>query len=73
MKIQRNPETGKIIPKRFTLEEIEAMDADQGGFCVACGAEAYGVEPDARRYRCEVCDHLTVFGASEIALRGWVE
>ena len=73
MSVERNPVTGKIIPKRFTLEQIEAMDDDQGGFCVACGAEAYEVEPDARGYECECCGNRTVYGASEIALRGWIK
>ncbi|MBW4025669.1 MAG: hypothetical protein HIU92_21585 [Proteobacteria bacterium] len=25
------------------------------GFCIRCGAEAEGVEPDAREYECESC------------------
>lgn len=30
---------------------IEAIESDDGsGFCTACGAEASGVEPDARNY-----------------------
>ncbi len=73
MEIRRNPTTGKIIPRRFTIEQIEEADSDMGGFCVACGAEAYGVEPDARAYRCDVCENRTVYGAAEIALRGWVK
>lgn len=35
------------------------------GFCRACGADAYGVEPDARRYECEACGELRVYGAEE--------
>lgn len=38
------------------------------GFCVACGAEAYDVEPDARRYECESCGANKVYGAQEILL-----
>ena len=38
------------------------------GFCVACGAEAYDVEPDARRYECECCGENRVYGAQEILL-----
>lgn len=38
------------------------------GFCVACGAEAYDVEPDARRYECESCGVNKVYGAQEILL-----
>ena len=36
------------------------------GFCVACGAEAEGVEPDAREYECEACGELAVYGADEL-------
>lgn len=38
------------------------------GFCIACGAEAYDVEPDARRYECEDCGVNKVYGAQEILL-----
>jgi len=35
---------------------IEAIEADESlGFCTACGEDAYGVEPDARKYTCDVC------------------
>lgn len=38
------------------------------GFCVRCGHEQDGCEPDARRYECEECGERAVFGASEIVL-----
>ena len=57
----------------FTLEQIESAMEDQGGFCIACGAEAYGVEPDARGYECEDCGARKVYGAEELALMGLVE
>ena len=38
------------------------------GFCIACGAEAYDVEPDARRYECDECGKEKVYGAQEILL-----
>ena len=38
------------------------------GFCLACGAEAYDVEPDARRYECDECGKEKVYGAQEILL-----
>ena len=40
------------------------------GFCLACGAEADGVEPDARGYHCEMCDATEVYGAEEILMMG---
>lgn len=46
---------------------MEAYAADDGlGFCIACGAEAGGVEPDAREAPCEVCGEPAVFGAEEL-------
>jgi hypothetical protein len=48
---------------------IDAVEAgDNTGFCLACGAEAYGVEPDARKYECEDCGAHKVYGAEELLL-----
>ncbi len=50
---------------------LEAAQADDClGFCLACGAEAYGVEPDARRYECETCGEKAVYGAEELVIAG---
>ena len=59
----------------ITLDRI--MDAverrmttlDNPGFCLACGNEAGGVEPDARRYECEACGERQVYGADELLMR----
>lgn len=53
-----------------TLEEImAAVQADDClGFCLACGEEASGVEPDARGYECESCGAHRVYGAEECLL-----
>jgi len=52
---------------KVSIEQV--MDAverdDNSGFCLECGAEAYGVEPDARRYKCEECGAMAVYGAEE--------
>ena len=45
---------------------------DSPGRCTACGAEASGVEPDARLYRCEECGENAVYGLEELLLRGQV-
>ena len=54
------------------LDEVMAavLADDSLGFCLACGAEAFGVEPDARKYECEVCGESKVYGAEEILLMG---
>ena len=49
---------------------IEAMSSDGNlGFCLECGAEASGVEPDARNYKCDACGQMQVFGAEEILVQ----
>lgn len=41
---------------------------DDPGFCISCGADVDGIEPDARRYPCEVCGNHAVYGAEELLL-----
>ena len=48
------------------LLAVESGDGE--GFCTACGDEAYGVEPDARNYKCESCGEYWVFGAEELLI-----
>jgi hypothetical protein len=48
-----------------------ALNDDGSGFCTQCGAEAYGVEPDARGYECEECGADAVYGAEELVLMGY--
>lgn len=48
---------------------IAAVEADDNiGFCIACGAEASGVEPDAVGYECEACGAPKVYGAEELLI-----
>jgi len=74
MQVKYSEKTGKPLVQRFKLATIERAITDAGytGFCVVCHGEADGVEPDAHGYKCEECGHMTVFGAEEIILRGWV-
>ena len=58
---------------RLSVEEYEQLTEGSGGFCLACGAEADGVEPDARYYECEVCEVKAVFGAEELLMMGHIE
>ena len=61
-------EVTQMVRKTVSQDEIiEAIEADDNlGFCVACGAQAYGVEPDAREYECENCGEMAVYGAEEL-------
>lgn len=72
MPITRNPVTNKIIPKTFTLEDIEVADEEYAGYCIACGAYRECTEPDARRYKCDDCGLSQVYGASELVIMGLV-
>lgn len=51
---------------------LELMD-ENGGACLACGEEAYGIEPDARRYQCDSCKAREVYGAEELLIMGCIE
>ena len=55
---------------KVSIEQV--MDAVESGedmgFCLACGAEAWGVEPDARKYKCDECSEWKVYGAEELLL-----
>jgi hypothetical protein len=55
---------------KVSLEQVlEAVEADDcRGYCLACGAEAFNCEPDARAYLCESCGAHEVFGAEELLL-----
>jgi hypothetical protein len=56
--------------KRALAIAVSLLEAgcDTEGVCLACGAEASGVEPDASGYTCEGCGEPSVSGAEEIVL-----
>ena len=58
------------LPDGLTLETVmESMSGDEyTGFCLKCGEQADGVEPDARRYECESCGANAVYGSEEIVM-----
>ncbi len=56
-----------MISQKRIMHAIES--GDSVGFCQACGAEAFGVEPDARNYRCESCGMPEVYGAEELLIQ----
>jgi hypothetical protein len=62
-----------IQPIQVSEAEYAYLSENDGGFCLECRAEAFGVEPDARRYRCEACDARAVYGAAELLIRGLIE
>jgi hypothetical protein len=59
----------KITRKRiYAAVRRQMTTLDNPGFCLACGADADGCEPDARGYECEVCGKPKVYGAEEVLL-----
>lgn len=42
---------------------------DYPGFCLTCGAEAEGCEPDAEYHECDSCGAPSVFGAEQVLLK----
>jgi hypothetical protein len=58
---------------RISEEEYAELSEENGGYCLACGEVAYGVEPDARKYTCESCDSPSVYGIEELLIMGKIE
>lgn len=56
------------IDRVMAAAESEMFGTDNPGFCIACGEEADGCEPDARGYPCECCGARKVYGAQELLL-----
>jgi hypothetical protein len=62
MKIHKSVTQDRII----AAVERGMHTLDSPGLCVFCGADADGVEPDARKYECESCGKRGVYGAEEL-------
>jgi hypothetical protein len=63
----------KIHPDVTVAKIVDACERhqttlDNPGFCIACGVEAEGVDPDARGDECDECDAMQVYGAQELML-----
>lgn len=62
------------IHKSITLARVEEaakaqmFGLENPGFCLACGADADGCEPDACGYHCEECERDCVYGAQEVLM-----
>jgi hypothetical protein len=62
------------LPPGLSIEAVmeaakrQMFGCDNPGFCLACGEEADGCEPDAEGYECEVCGEMAVMGAEEVML-----
>ena len=59
--------------RMFKVTEEQMLTDRDMGYCIYCGEEVYGVEPDARRYECEACGKEGVYGLEELLMMGRVE
>jgi predicted RNA-binding Zn-ribbon protein involved in translation (DUF1610 family) len=62
---------GKVLTACVPVfdEEYQALvEREMEGFCLSCGSQVGGVEPDARRYECESCGESRVYGLEELLL-----
>jgi PHP family Zn ribbon phosphoesterase len=59
----------KLNYKKIVAAANKAMKGlASPGFCVKCGKEYNGIEPDARKYPCAKCGSASVYGAEELVL-----
>jgi hypothetical protein len=54
-------------------EDYERLRNSSGGICIACEAEAFGVEPDAQGYRCNICGKDCVYGIEALLIYSMVK
>lgn len=58
-----------VVPSQSEL--LAAVEsADDMGFCIFCGEEAYMIEPDSHALECEECNKLGLYGAEQLLLLG---
>lgn len=57
------------VDRIFDAVKRQHTSLDNPGFCIACGCENDGCEPDARGYECENCGARKVYGAEELLMR----
>jgi len=62
------PRIHPSINSERILDAVERGNTtlDNPGFCIECGEEVEGVEPDAEKYECEHCGKEAVYGAEQL-------
>ncbi len=60
----------KAITEDVIVEAVEraAYSLDNPGFCISCGEEMDGCEPDMEKGTCEICGGPFVYGAEQLLL-----
>jgi len=54
----------------MTDSEYSELQSEDPGFCIQCGGETFGVEPDARCYECDECGERSAYGMEELLIMG---
>lgn len=62
-----------MSPIKMTDQLFDQLNEESGGACVYCGGVQFGVEPDARKLKCEACGAYSVYGVEELMLMGKIE
>lgn len=58
---------------RLTIDQYDALREEYAGYCLHCGEQAYGVEPDACSYECDLCGSHAVYGIEELMMLGHLQ
>jgi len=65
-KLKRHP---SLTLKRVMAADMrQKLTLDDPGFCLACGHEQGGCEPDAHNLTCEACGEDEVMGAADLLM-----
>jgi hypothetical protein len=56
------------IERVLEAAQSQMTSLDNPGICIACGEDADGCEPDARKYPCDACGAQAVYGAEELLI-----
>ena len=59
---------GLSMDRVLAAAEEAMVSLDNPGFCMACGHEHDGCEPDMQRGRCESCGASRVYGAEQLVI-----
>lgn len=59
--------------KTVSMEDYEFASEENSGYCIVCKDWTEDAcEPDARKYKCSLCWNMSVFGAEQALLEGYI-
>jgi hypothetical protein len=65
------PKSGRKYVMQSGAVLVNAAGSDRNiGYCIRCGIECDGIEPDASGYACKECKANGVYGAEQLLLMG---